>query len=85
MDENITENIVRIGKVSSVNPSKLTARVIFEDKEIISGWLNVLQHPKEGEHSNDGNPIYWMPKVNEMVLVLYIPIFNGDGFILGVV
>ena len=25
----------------------------------------------------------WMPKVNEMVLVLYIPVFNGDGVILG--
>lgn len=25
----------------------------------------------------------WMPKVNETVVALYLPIFNGDGFILG--
>ena len=25
----------------------------------------------------------YMPKVNDMVLVLYFPIFNGDGVILG--
>lgn len=25
----------------------------------------------------------WMPKVNDQVLVLYLPVFNGDGFILG--
>lgn len=25
----------------------------------------------------------WMPKVNETVLVLYLPVFNSDGFILG--
>lgn len=26
---------------------------------------------------------WWMPKVNDEVLVLYLPVFNGDGFILG--
>lgn len=25
----------------------------------------------------------WMPKVNDCVLTLYLPVFNGDGFILG--
>lgn len=25
----------------------------------------------------------WMPKVNDTVLVLYLPVFNGDGFVLG--
>ena len=26
---------------------------------------------------------YWMPKINSRVLVLYLPVFNGDGFVLG--
>lgn len=26
---------------------------------------------------------YWTPKVNDTVLTLYLPVFNGDGFILG--
>lgn len=25
----------------------------------------------------------WMPKINDTVVALYLPIFNGDGFILG--
>lgn len=25
----------------------------------------------------------WMPRVNDKVLVLYFPVFNGDGVILG--
>lgn len=26
---------------------------------------------------------YWLPKVNDTVLALYLPVFNGDGYILG--
>lgn len=26
---------------------------------------------------------YWMPKVNDTVLCVYLPVFNADGFILG--
>ncbi|WP_050698005.1 hypothetical protein [Anaeromassilibacillus senegalensis] len=26
---------------------------------------------------------YWMPKVNDIVLVLYLPLEDSDGFILG--
>ena len=26
---------------------------------------------------------FWMPKINDKVLVLYLPILNSDGFILG--
>ena len=25
----------------------------------------------------------WMPRVNDTVLVLYLPVSNGDGFVLG--
>jgi len=112
MDENILSNLVRIGTVSSVNSAKRTARVMFKDKGIVSGWLSVLQHPgagiyikpngnhthtisdtytgggtatTDGEHDHAANVTYWMPKVNDTVLVLYFPVFNGDGFILGVI
>ena len=27
----------------------------------------------------------WMPKVNDTVVVIYIPVFNSDGFVIGVV
>lgn len=34
-------------------------------------------------HKHDLTVKPWMPKVNETVLVLYVPVFNGDGVILG--
>jgi phage baseplate assembly protein gpV len=106
--ENILKNLVRIGTVSSIDSTKRIARVIFEDKNMVSGWLIVLQHPgagvyvkpggehsheisgggtteTSGQHNHESNVTYWMPKINDKVLVLYIPVFNGDGYILGVV
>ena len=36
------------------------------------------------DHDHAGTHLtYWMPKVNDRVLVLYLPVFNGDGFVLG--
>jgi len=106
--ENILNNLVRIGTVSSIDPAKRTARVMYKDKDMVSGWLSVLQHPGAGvyiksdgkhshsisgggtaelagEHDHVSNVTYWLPKVNDTVLVLYLPVFNGDGFILGVI
>lgn len=111
MDENILNNLVRIGTVSAIDGGKRKARVMFKDMGIVSGWLSVLQHPGAGvavvpdgehahaitdtysgggsastepSHNHSGTYMtYWMPKVNDRVLVLYLPVFNGDGFILG--
>lgn len=109
MDENILDNLVRIGTVSSVDNGKRLARVMFRDKdEMVSGWLHVLQHHSAsvyikpggkhshsvtgggtaetgGEHDHSASLTYWMPRVNDTVVVLYIPVFNGDGFILGAI
>jgi len=42
----ILGQLVRVGKVSSVNTTELKARVLFEDREnMVSDWLQVLQHP----------------------------------------
>jgi len=71
--ENLLSNITRYGTVSSINTANKTARVIFEDKDnLVSGWLHVIQRSDS-----------WMPNVNDTVLVIYLPIFNADGFILG--
>lgn len=61
-----------VGRVSDVNKSKRQVRVIWPDSEQTSGWLYVLQR---GE--------VWLPQINELVLVLYLPVFGGDGFVLG--
>lgn len=40
---------------------------------------------ENGEHSHATTVADWMPKINDTVVVLYIPIFNSDGFVIGVV
>lgn len=39
--------------------------------------------PAFASHKHDLIIKPYMPKVNDLVLVLYFPIFNGDGVILG--
>ncbi|MBR2941847.1 MAG: hypothetical protein IKB82_00460 [Clostridia bacterium] len=34
-------------------------------------------------HKHDLIITPWMPKVNDTVVVLYLPVMNGDGFVLG--
>lgn len=150
--EGILENLVRIGTVSSVDPDKRTARVIFTGHDnMVSGELKVLQNqpllvinktvdgdawdysaqyasaPRSlglGEKYTKSFPdviqleatieyeknntipdsslscsytgvidtkthrhvvkVYpWLPYIGQLVLCLYLPVFNGDGFILG--
>lgn len=35
------------------------------------------------DHLPGTHVTYWMPKVDDRVLVLYLPVVNSDGFILG--
>lgn len=65
------EDVVRVGKVTAVDDGRRIARVWFDALAIESGWIPVLV---TGDY---------LPKVNEMVMVLYVPVFNGDGVILG--
>lgn len=155
-NENILQNLVRIGTVSSVDPVKRTARVIFKDRDnLVSGELKVLQNQplitiekwvtEEGAENKwncsaryasadrklglgesytkaapdvisnsktikyektEGIPqpapscpltgvienkshrqtvtVYpWLPYIGQLVLCIYLPVFNGDGFVLG--
>ncbi len=39
---------------------------------------------EQPDHDHPGTHLtFWMPKVGEKVLTLYVPVYNGDGFILG--
>ena len=75
--EKILSRLVQIGTVSDVDNGKRRARVILKETGHTSGWLSFASH----KHDLIIKP--WMPKVNDQVLVLYLPVFNGDGFILG--
>lgn len=87
------EQIVRVGTVSSVNAAERTARVKFSYLgDMVSGNLRVMQQYAcavtvitDEAHNHPGTyTTYWMPKVGDDVLCLYLPVFNGDGVILGV-
>jgi hypothetical protein len=72
--DNILDNIVRIGHIKSVNPASHTARVVFDSLGgMESGDLKVIQ------------TVEWNPEEGQLVACLYLPVFNGDGFILGVI
>jgi len=98
MDAGAIENMVRVGKVSSVNSLKKTARVIFEKLgNLSSGDLPILQTgamvslaqasltygAETQTHGHTVTVNSWMPYVGQYVVCLYLPIFNGDGWIIG--
>ena len=93
--EDKLERLVRIGTVTSVDNDKRTARVKFQDTNHSSGELYVLasrpyipdyEGPQQTEEGGKLKIKPWMPKVNAVVLVLYLPVENmesADGYILG--
>lgn len=82
MDTNFIKNIIRIGRVSSIDVNANTARVAFSDKDdLVSGNLMIV---------NRGSMVdkdYWIPDIDEQVLCLMMPNKSGqglnEGFILG--
>ena len=82
MDTNFIKNIIRIGRVSSIDVNTNTARVAFSDKDdLVSGNLMIV---------NRGSMVdkdYWIPDIDEQVLCLMLPNNSGqglnEGFIIG--
>ena len=74
MDNSIMQGIVRIGFVTDTDSTNKSARVKYDGVDMTSGWLRVVRQTED-----------WMPSVNDKVVCIYLPVFNGDGFILGVV
>lgn len=70
--------LIKIGEVSSVDPTNGTARVVFDDDDsIVSGDLQVLQK------NTFKNQDFAMPDVGEDVVCLFLPSGTEEGFILG--
>ena len=70
MEEELFSRLVQIGTVSALDSARRMARVIFTESGHTSGWLKLLSSCGALE-------------INDRVLVLYLPVFNGDGFVLG--
>lgn len=72
------KNLIRVGRVSSINPAACSARVAFEDKSnVVSYDLPILVR------GSLDNKDYWMPQPNEQVVCMFLPSGNAQGFILG--
>lgn len=70
--EVVLSGLIRLGTVSDVDETRSMVRLLYQSNGIVSGWLYVL---KRGDS--------WMPKINDTVLALYLPMQDGDGFVLG--
>ncbi|HWR07745.1 phage baseplate assembly protein V [Sporomusa sp.] len=74
----VLKNMVRVGRISSINPANGTVRVVFEDrKNDVSYDLPVLVR------QSVKNKDYFMPDVGEQAVCLFLPNGNAQGFCLG--
>ena len=61
---------------------KPDAKHTHEITDTFTGGGTASEFP-DHDHLPGSHLTYWMPKVNDRVLCLYLPVFNGDGFVLG--
>lgn len=74
----ISENIIRYGRVSSVNTADHTVRVVFEDEDDLVSWnLPVLVA------NASKNQDFCLPDVGEYVVCAFLPNGIAAGFCLG--
>lgn len=92
----VVGRLVRRGIVTNVDQKKRRARVRFDDENMDSGWLRILSSPpfipkvdgpqRTETASNHNHPVIitpWLPRVNDVVLTLFLPCHDSDGYILG--
>lgn len=82
IDMSVLRRMVRVGRVSSINPNEMSARVTFPDMDdSVSDDLPIMTFGSQTAKS------YWMPDIDEQVLCLMLPNTSGkgsnDGFIIG--
>ena len=71
-------DLIKIGEVSSVDPEKCTARVVFDDEDsLVSYDLQILQR------NTYENQDYQMVHPGEDVVCLFLGPGQEDGFIIG--
>lgn len=72
------QSLIKIGEVSSIDPAKCTARVVFDDEDsIVSYDLPVLQRNTIKNHD------FAMPDIGEDAIVLFFGEGQEDGVIIG--
>lgn len=71
-------------KTGMIYISGRLARVKLPETGEASGWLTVVRSPPAVSVQGVKAQVEpWMPAVNDWVLVLFRPVENGEGYILG--
>ena len=87
----VMKKIIRIGVVHSFDASNRTARVKFESlggsrpRSVVPGQKDQTGDKTaiaEG-HTHAAYVTDWTPRVNSMVLCIFIPDGGGDGYVIG--
>lgn len=52
-------------------------RQIWDEEEKVTGADNSTNH----QHKS--HVVWWVPAIDDIVICLYLPCFNADGFVLG--
>ena len=77
------KNIVRIGKISSVNVERMRARVVFEDKDSAAGQMVSAELPILTIGAGT-NKVYFNYRVGETVVCIFREnAEDGTGYIVG--
>lgn len=79
---NTVANIIKVGRVSSVDTSRRRIRATFPDRDNqVSGWLQLVMPPIQ----IDTETHFDMPSVGDAVLCLFLGNGLETGYWLGVV
>jgi len=86
---NRQRRMLQVGTVTDIDKNKCRVRVQFQEINLSSGWLYVLQRFEKldvigGEGGTVSVSSPWLPKMGDWVLVLYPAFADSDGFVLGV-
>lgn len=71
---------IRYGRVSSINPEMMTAKVLFDDED-----NNVTDELEIIVRNSKNNKDYALPDVGEYVVCLFLDNDRNSGFIVGAV
>ena len=70
-------NLIRIGIVSAIDYARARVKCDFEELEITSDWLPVVQRGAGGARD------YWMPAIGESVVCIYYSDGTEEGVVIG--
>lgn len=66
--------MIRVGNVSAINAARMAVRVVFRDQQgIVTNWLPIITQ----------SGAYWMPKVNDPVVCIFLGNGIESGFCVG--